>query len=92
MNTRIKVAGIEGFLFYAVGSLPYFSFVPAQYIDRDGNLKTQKFLADRWPYANLYANPAAAGSHIWPDMRRPAPNAGCEVFLDRLAKRIQGVS
>jgi hypothetical protein len=92
-RTRISVAGIEGFLFFGVGEIPYFVFVPACCLAADGSLDRNAYLANRWPYANNYANPAAAGSHIWPDMERPAPvgDKDYEVFLARLTDRILGV-
>jgi len=91
-QAHISVAGVDGFLFFAIGELPYLAFVPKSCLAAAGHLDRNSFLQNRWPYANLYANPKAAGSHIWPDLNRPASldADGIEVFLERLSSRIRG--
>ena len=90
--TSINIGGQNGYLFYAVGTLPFLAFVPEALVSKDGVLDRNAYLAERWAYANNYANPKAAGSHIWPDMDRPAPLTaeGIDDFRERLAARIQG--
>ena len=90
--TTIKISDLQGYLFFGRGANVLLAFVPETLVSAEGELATDKFLADRWPYANNYANPEAAGSHVWPDMERPAPlsTPGLDVFVERLTDRLAG--
>jgi len=78
--TKLAVADIHGFLFYATGDTG------------TGNLDEDGFLLGLWPWANCFANPTSFYSHVMPDFRRPAPpnSRGLDDFLGRLAMRIRG--
>jgi len=91
--TKLVVAGIPGFLFYATGDPENLAFVPLGCSDEQtGKLDEDGFLLGLWPWANCFANPTSIYSHVMPDFCRPAPpNApGLDDFLDRLAMRIRG--
>jgi hypothetical protein len=91
--TKLVVAGIHGFPFYAMGDTENLVFVPMSCIDiKSGKLDEDGFLLGLWPWANCFANPVSFYSHVMPDFCRPAPpNApGLDEFLGRLAMRIRG--
>jgi len=91
--TKLAVADIHGFLFYATGDTESLVFVPMSCLDiGTGNLDEDGFLLGLWPWANCFANPTSFYSHVMPDFRRPAPpnSRGLDDFLGRLAMRIRG--
>ena len=91
-QTPIEIAGLEGWLYLGIGTLPTLAFVPARLVSDSGSLDRNSYFTGDWAYANNYANPEASGSHVWPDMERPAPKnaTGLEVFTLRLTARLQG--
>jgi hypothetical protein len=91
--TKLVVAGIPGFLFFATGDSENLVFVPLSCLDiKTGNLDEDGFLLGLWPWANCFSNQASFYSHLWPDFRRPAPpnSRGLDDFLGRLVMRIRG--
>lgn len=92
----VLIAGIRGYLFHADGEEDGLAFVPEYVVLADGKLNRDAYLSDRWAYANNFANnfanPDAPGSHVWPDLSRPARGfpPGWEAFSARLARRIRG--
>ena len=91
--TKLVVAGLSGYLFYATGDTENLVFVPLACIDEEtGTLDEDGFLVELWPWANCFANPVSRYSHLMPDLYRPAPPEapGLAAFSDRLAMRIRG--
>jgi len=64
---------------------PAFAFVPDSLIS-EGNLDARAYSAQRWDSINCAANAYAVGSHIFPDLTRPADPSECPEFLASLAR------
>jgi hypothetical protein len=65
---------------------PCYCFVPAEFIDADGFRKSD-YLASRWPGISCGANPLAIGSHIIPDLQKPANlRSRCPVLAEFLRR------
>lgn len=67
---------------------PLFAFVPDSLIKGDGALDKAQYVTKRWATINAGANIDAVGSHVFPDLKRPATETESKDFLAALARLI----
>jgi len=84
----VKVRGIEGRIFHGLGKEPeVFAFVPESLLI-DEKLDENLYRVQGWTYLNNTAQKTPRGSHVWPDMSRPADpgDPAVQEFLERIQK------
>lgn len=65
---------------------PTYAFVPEVFYDGTG-LNRGRYLISRWPGISCSANPLAVGSHVIPDVTRPANiRSRCPILREFLAR------
>jgi hypothetical protein len=87
---------MKGKVFYSISNRdisqikPTFAFVPLELLDGD-KLDREKYTAQRWDSINCGANTNSVGSHVFPDLNRPAKKEEYGKFLTEV-KRLVGKS
>lgn len=68
---------------------PLFAYVPDKLITATGKLDSTNYRTQRWASINAGANKDAVGSHIFPDMNRPATDEETKEFKKQLQRYLQ---
>lgn len=66
---------------------PLYAFVPEELLT-PGSFDEEAYRAKRWATINAGANKDAVGSHVYPDLSRPAPPGQTTEFRSELARHI----
>lgn len=91
---RLVIEGRPGRIFYSEGHPDFHQILPV-YCFLPEDVNPVSYLSSRWPSINASANPNAIGSHVFPDLNRPARNTACptlRLFLQNLPRFIAKAS
>ena len=66
---------------------PLYAFVPEDLL-KEGGIDRTEYVRKRWAAINAGANENAIGSHVFPDLARPASEEETRGFRKALAKHI----